>query len=229
MFCPQCGTQYEESALVCHECGAILPQHRAEPQPETPKGRLWVPFVILAVMLLLGVGIYLTGRGNDTAVYSGNPAFSITDGVLKYEPLLDMGGSAPTVPAVIGGTVITRIPESCFAGCTAITTVTLPDGLREIGANAFSGCSALRGLKLPEGTQAIEQRAFEYCNALEAVYIPASVTEIGQHAFAGCGSLRHVFYGGTLQQWEAEFGDVLPENCQLHIVTGGEHKDYFTP
>ena len=60
------------------------------------------------------------------------------------------------------------------------TSVTIPEGVTEIGAEAFINCESL-----------------------ELVEIPSSVTKIGCYAFDGCESLESVAFGGTVTQWEA--------------------------
>lgn len=72
------------------------------------------------------------------------------------------GSGAVTVPDAVGGLPVTRIADGAFRD-TAVTAVTLPDTLAEIGWFAFSGCAQL-----------------------EAVTLPASVTAIGYGAFDGC-------------------------------------------
>ena len=85
------------------------------------------------------------------------------------------------VPSTLGGYSVTRIGDYAFAGCDALTGVTIPDSVTSIG-----------------------EYAFEDCEALTSVSIPDSVTEIGECAFIGCGGLadgngftivRDVLYG----------------------------------
>jgi hypothetical protein len=52
-----------------------------------------------------------------------------------------------------------------------------------IGQEAFSGCSALTSITIPESVTSIEQEAFSGCSALTSITIPESVTSIGWGAF----------------------------------------------
>ncbi len=121
-------------------------------------------------------------------------------------------GFTLTVPAEIDGMPVTKVDKTAFYGDKNLTSVTLPDTVREIGEDAFSCCDnltkvvlpkdlpeiplrcfrlckVLREVTMPETVRVIGPSAFEGCLMLESVVVPASVTEIGHDAFSGCGSL----------------------------------------
>ena len=75
------------------------------------------------------------------------------------------------------------IPENAFSGCTSLTNVDLPEGLKSIEFGAFSDCTSLTNVDLPESLKSIGSYAFHNCTSLSLVAIPASVTEIGEQAF----------------------------------------------
>lgn len=52
-----------------------------------------------------------------------------------------------------------------------------------IGGNAFKGCSALTSVTIPESVESIGSYAFQNCSGLTSVTIPESVTSIGSYAF----------------------------------------------
>lgn len=80
------------------------------------------------------------------------------------------------------------IADSAFYNCTKLTTLTLPDSLKIIGAGAFFGCENLTGVSIPNGVTKIPNSAFSGCKRLETVSLPESVTYIGASAFSGCSS-----------------------------------------
>lgn len=98
---------------------------------------------------------------------------------------------------------IESIPEGAFSGCTALTTITLPAGLKSIGKSAFSSCAKLTTVNLPDGIESIGEEAFKGCANLGGLCIPASVTSIGKDAFSGCSALTDVAFGGTEEQWKS--------------------------
>ena len=46
-------------------------------------------------------------------------------------------------------------PEA-FGGCSSLTSVTLPEGLQQMGQCAFRGCSSLTSVTFPEGLQQVD-------------------------------------------------------------------------
>ena len=60
-------------------------------------------------------------------------------------------GTSVTIPAKINGRTVTVIEDNVFLDKTALTSVTLPEGLTTLGDYAFYGCKALTSVTLPEG------------------------------------------------------------------------------
>lgn len=87
---------------------------------------------------------------------------------------------------------ITKICANCINNNQDIISITLPDGLLEIGAVAFSGCTNLESINIPDTVTTIGTAAFGNCSSLTSVTIPASVTELGMLLFTGCSSLKQV-------------------------------------
>ena len=76
-------------------------------------------------------------------------------------------------------TAITEL-NGAFGNCKALTSITIPSGVKNIGNATFSGCENP-----------------------ESVTIPASVTRLGRVVFFGCKKLTSINYGGTEQQWNS--------------------------
>ena len=60
---------------------------------------------------------------------------------------------------------VTKIGESAFKG-SAVTSVSMPEGITSIDYNAFSGCQNLETVALPESLTIFGFRAFESCKLL---------------------------------------------------------------
>ncbi|MBQ2833496.1 MAG: leucine-rich repeat protein, partial [Clostridia bacterium] len=80
---------------------------------------------------------------------------------------------AVTIPATI--TVgdkeinVTEIGANAFSGNTAITSVTVLDGVTVIGESAFEGCTSLNSANLPDTVEIIGVRAFANCTSLSSM------------------------------------------------------------
>ena len=114
------------------------------------------------------------------------------------------------------------IAENAFYGCTGLTSVTIPDGVKSIGYEAFRGCKGLNSIIIPDSVTSIGNYAFRGCN-LETIevslgngvyysegnciiekatnklivgcknsVIPNSVTNVGEYAFQDCTGLTFI-------------------------------------
>ena len=101
------------------------------------------------------------------------------------------------------------------ASAASITTVTLPSNLTNIGLMAFYGCTALTTIELPDITT-IEGSAFRGCTALEQIILPASLTSIDNYAFYGCSKLQNVYCLATVPP-ELSANDVFV-GCHSDLV-----------
>lgn len=63
-----------------------------------------------------------------------------------------------------------------------ITSLAIPEGIREIKPYAFYGLKSLTSVKLPEGLTAVGREAFRLTQ-LQAVIVPGTVTSIDEYAF----------------------------------------------
>lgn len=79
---------------------------------------------------------------------------------------------------------VTEIGSSVFASCVSLKDITLPSTLKKLGSSAFWGCTSLEKVVLPEGLTMLESDTFWGCTALKEVTIPASVTTVGYRVFA---------------------------------------------
>ena len=86
---------------------------------------------------------------------------------------------------------ITNLPDFAFFGCTSLEAVNFAENssLTTIGGSALRGCSALTELTLPDGIQTIYGNAFRDCTALTSVYLPDSVSYMASSAFSGCANV----------------------------------------
>ena len=105
--------------------------------------------------------------------------------------------------------VVDSIGEEAFNSCGELTSVRLPEGLKNIGRGTFSLCSGLTSLSFPNGLISIGGDAFSNCSGLTSLSFPEGMTEIGDGAFAGCSGLTSLSFPNGL----ISIGDNAFEGC----------------
>ena len=88
------------------------------------------------------------------------------------------------------------IYNSVFNGWTQLSSITLPDGLTDIGSSAFYGCTGLASITFANNLIRIQSSAFYGCTGLATITTPASLKTIGSSAFRNC----HFTEGITLTE-----------------------------
>lgn len=148
----------------------------------------------------------------------GNTALASVTSVLmpKYNFAIESNATALLGGAALAIADISAVEELslagvCFTGNTALTTVTLKEGVK-IGKSAFAGCSTLAtvnkldkaasigdnafsGTELTKAlvnVETIGAGAFKECASLATVTLGANVKNIGEAAFNGCTALATV-------------------------------------
>ena len=101
------------------------------------------------------------------------------------------------------------IGKCAFKGCSGLTSLTLPDGITEIGDEAFEYCSGLTSLTLPAGITSIGDDAFYGCSGLTSITIPNGVTQIDKNAFRDCTGLTSLTLPANIKR----IGESAFENC----------------
>ena len=95
-------------------------------------------------------------------------------------------------------TQLEALPERAFRGCLNLPSVSLPQGLVNIGKSAFDGCKSLAKVAWPEGLKTIGDNAF-YFSGLTSLTLPEGVEELGSGAFENCMSLKSLVLPQSLK------------------------------
>ena len=78
-----------------------------------------------------------------------------------------------------------------------IVTVTIGEGVKNVGTYSFYKCTSLKNVNIPDTVTWISDCAFEK-SSIESIVIPDSVTHIGVAAFRGCKLLESIKLSANL-------------------------------
>lgn len=92
---------------------------------------------------------------------------------------------------IFENTVLEKISDGAFWGCSALSSIALPDSVTEIERNAFFE-TGLRNIQLPEKLTLIGGGAFCNCKNLKQVQLPTQLKELGEGAFFNCENLAQI-------------------------------------
>ena len=110
---------------------------------------------------------------------------------------------------------VTSIGSSAFCYCS-VKSITLPFGLKHIGASAFFNCPNIQQINIPDSVEYIDPYAFSCCKGLHTVQLPASLTLISEELFAECDNLRNLSIPDTV----TEIGANAFSKCTEFSLTG---------
>ena len=136
---------------------------------------------------------------NDTVVWGYEGMYTDSYGVTyalssdKMAAVVGFDNSSSDVVLGVDGYTLCTIRKNAFEDCSSLVSITIPEGIGEIGENTFAGCSSLKEISVPSGVVTIRKLAFYGCYALKTVSIPSSVEKIENYAFGYGGSSFTVY------------------------------------
>ena len=89
------------------------------------------------------------------------------------------------------------IGTSFLYGNTTVTSVVIPDSIKEIGISAFEGCTALTSVSIGKGVTSIGALAFSGCTSLTDISLGGKLEHFGNYAFNGVPSSAFKLDGGV--------------------------------
>jgi len=135
----------------------------------------------------------------NSEIISGGFVFKFTEDGASLMVNSYTGASAVvTVPQTVDGYTVTEIHQYAFYENETITSVTLPDTIKVIGASAFGHCKNLETINMPSELEIIDEYAFTTCHALEDVTFGDMVKSIGFCSFQLCINFDKVTIPGTV-------------------------------
>lgn len=128
----------------------------------------------------------------------------------------DYGGENTALTKITMPDSVEEIGGSAFEDCTALEEVRLPNGLTELGWYLFRNCKSLRSIDIPDGVEELGLNTFENCENLEQVNVPDSVVSVGYvGCFEGCDKANITFKSNTYTAAEIDkFYEAVMENAR---------------
>ena len=65
--------------------------------------------------------------------------------------------------------VVTSLGNECFAFCTGLTSINIPNSVTSLGEYCFSGCTGLTSITIPNSVTSLGYRCFYGCNSLSTI------------------------------------------------------------
>ncbi len=91
---------------------------------------------------------------------------------------------------------IEELGERSFSGCSGLSDLTIPAGLKEIPASCFYGCTGLSSLKVPETIEKVCKSAFKDCTGIKELTMPVDLDYVktSYPSFNNCGNIEKITY-----------------------------------
>lgn len=167
-----------------------------------------------------------------TSAFEGNTTLErVTFPAYLYEIDLDAFKNASALHTLLFAKEgkLQTIRTGAFMGCNALQSITLPEGLRSLGAEAFMHCQYLTEVTLPSTLTSVPQHAFAECKLLAEITLPEGLEAIDESAFAFCPCLVNVTLPQTLQTVGADsFAHTGFTEVHLPVNLESIHHDAFS-
>ena len=164
--------------------------------------------LVITLFFIFAMLIF-TNKANAAEYY--NSEISYSDHYDGTVTVMAAGTSieSATIPSYINGKRVTDI--SGFGDCKYLTSVTIPNTVKNINYGAFRNCTSLKSITIPNSVKELDGNAFGGCTSLESITIPSSVSIIGDSAFASCTNLKKVVINTGL----TEIGSYAFQGCTV--------------
>lgn len=186
---------------------------------------------------------YLTNAiWHYNASVSDEYVYSIESDKVLIRQYRGSGGDV-VIPDEIDGCPVVSI-GSTFRNCDSITSITIPNGVKEIGyysfevcdnllsvtingnidyigGSAFYGCNKLVSLTVNGYVGSIGDSAFDQCASLSSIEITNGVNSIGAFTFSDCSALSSISIGNNVTSiGQSAFNDTAFANNEINWENG---------
>lgn len=168
---------------------------------------------IAAVMSLFTASAevtYMYDESTKTLTFSGEGEMNVYTTDVFGDTYVDPEWSSlkDEVEKVVINEGVTNVGKHAFLSFSKLKDVKIASTVEIIDVAAFEECTALTEITLPEGLKEFGEEAFYGCSSLTSISIPKNVTYLPGYIFQGCESLKHIDLGNV-----REFGAQVFQYC----------------
>ena len=149
---------------------------------------------------------------NDALIFPDEWGYELT---LEYEVIISGQGEMKDF-------------DTCILGdYPYLITLTVDEGVTNLGANFFNGKIPLESVSLPSTLKSIGENAFANCRNLNVINIPKGVSVISENAFLGCDSLTiYADCEGQPSTWDENWN---PDNRPVMWSHTHAYENHYCP
>ena len=92
---------------------------------------------------------------------------------------------------------VVTIDSGAFEGNDGLTSITLPESIKEIGWSSFENCTGLSSIELPNSLEIIKFDAFNGCTGLKSIMFGTGLKTIYATAFMNCNAVEIIICKAT--------------------------------
>lgn len=120
-------------------------------------------------------------------------------------------------------TALTSIGSYAFARC-GLTSITIPNGVTEMGDRGLQDCASLVSITLGSGLTTVPDSWAEGCRSLEKLIIGKRVKDISWYNFRAASIKQVDCYAKIPPTWHNSYSDALHADAVLHVYSNSVNR-----
>ena len=140
----------------------------------------------------------------NTVTYIGKGAFAYCDKLVSV--VFEQGSTITSFASIEDWESL-----GTFKGCSALTSIQLPQNLAAIEKHTFADCSSLTNIDIPQSVSYIAKNAFKDCDSLSIIDL-VGIDSIAENAFSNCDMLSEIYLSDDVKIDSNAFVNVGAKN-----------------